>query len=89
MENEILTESEPQTEFSDVEIKYLAESHEKKQKKIDDIIAFQTVLCILTVIAFFIANQFIPDTCHELYKMLQTYITDTNEIISNPIDSIT
>lgn len=89
MENEILTESEPQTEFSDVEIKYLAESHEKKQKKIDDIIAFQAVLCILTVIAFFIANQFIPDTCHELYKMLQTYITDTNEIISNPIDSIT
>ncbi len=88
MENETLTENNSQAEFSDVEIKYLAETHEKKQKKLDDIIAFQSVLCILIVIAFFIANQFIPDTCHELYKMLQTYITDTNEIISNPIDSI-
>ena len=57
MENETLTENNSQAEFSDVEIKYLAETHEKKQKKLDDIIAFQAVLCILTVIAFFIAKS--------------------------------
>ena len=33
MENETLTENNSQAEFSDVEIKYLAETHEKKQKK--------------------------------------------------------
>ena len=33
MENETLAENNSQAEFSDVEIKYLAETHEKKQKK--------------------------------------------------------
>ena len=38
MENETLTENNSQAEFSDVEIKYLAETHEKKQKKLEIIL---------------------------------------------------
>lgn len=73
---------------TDTELLAAAEKYCKKKENISDIIAFQSVMCILSAIVFLTANLFYPQKCSEIYDKFTALITDADEIIENPIDYI-
>lgn len=70
---------------TDTELLAAAEKYCQKSEGISDIIAFQSVICILSAIIFLSANLFYPQKCSEIYDKFTALITNTDEIIENPI----
>ena len=65
----------------------LIEEYDKKRiNKADDIIATQAVVCIMLALIFFAAGRFYPDITGELFAKLRTLVTDSREVMPNPID---
>ena len=54
----------------------------------DDVIAMQSVLCILLALLLIAANYFYPDTAEELYGKITALTSDPKNLIPNPIDLI-
>lgn len=67
----------------------LLKKYEKKRsQKIDDIFAMQTVVCVMAAAALLIANLIRPDIAVPVYERLQELVTESTEIMPNPIDFI-
>lgn len=64
----------------------LEEYDKKRRNRADDVIATQTVVCIMLALLFFAANRFLPDVTGEVFEKLRCLVTDSKEIMPNPID---
>ncbi len=65
----------------------LIEEYDKKRRnKADDIIATQAVVCIVMGVLFFAAGRLYPDITAELVAKLRGLVTDSREVMPNPID---
>jgi hypothetical protein len=67
----------------------LLEQYEDGQnRRLDDVITTQAVICVLAAAALFAANLFCPDTADKLFQQLKHCMTDTAYTVPNPIDYI-
>lgn len=58
---------------------------ERDEQRTDDIIAAQTVICILAAAGFFVLNLMLPDTAVPLFAKLRELAGDSREIMPNLI----
>lgn len=66
-----------------------AEYDRKRRSRPDDVIATQAVVCILVTLVFFAANRLYPDIAGAVFEKLRGLVTDSREIMPNPIDLLT
>ena len=78
--NEIAAEDSTET--------LVEEIHARRDSRPDDVIAMQSVLCILLALLLIAANYFYPDTAEELYGKITALTSDPKNLIPNPIDLI-
>jgi hypothetical protein len=60
----------------------------RNARRIDDIPAMQTVMCLIIAGAVFAANIFYPDIIQPVYEKFRRLISDEHEIMPNLIDLI-
>lgn len=90
MENEV-TEQDiieiPVTCDDDTE--ELLEKYDRRSKRrVDDIPAMQTVVCIIVALFLFGMNIMYPETAGEVFSRLNQAVFSGNNIFPNPIDVI-
>jgi len=75
-------------EYSDSTEALVEEIRSRKASKPEDIIAMQSVVCILIAVFLIAANYIYPDTAEALYGKICRLSQDKTELIPNPIDLI-
>ena len=90
MENEI-TEQDI-TEISvpcEDDTEELLEKYDRRsQRKVDDVPAMQTVICIIVALFMFGLNILYPETAGEVFSRLNQAVFSGKNIFPNPIDLI-
>ena len=83
--------NEEKNEFAEEETteELIAEYDRKRRSRPDDVIATQAVVCILVTLVFFAANRLYPDIAGAVFEKLRGLVTDSREIMPNPIDLLT
>lgn len=61
----------------------------RKNGKIEDIPAFQGIICLILAAAMILLNIKMPDMAEELYTLVKKYSYSEQEIFENPINIIT
>lgn len=68
-------------------IEAILERHDmRKSQKADDIVAMQSVICVMLAVALLISNLLYPNICEPLYEMLKNLTNDEKEVMPNLID---
>ena len=60
----------------------------RRRRKMDDIPAFQALLCVLLAVLIFAGNLLYPELAEPVYEKLRRLISDENQIVPNLIDAI-
>lgn len=60
----------------------------QREGGLEDIGAFQGILCLAAAVGLVVLNIAKPDMAEEFFIMLKSFAGSSNEIISNPIDII-
>ncbi len=60
----------------------------RHRRRMDDIPAFQALLCVLLAALVFAGNLFYPELAEPVYEKLRRLIADENQIMPNLIDVI-
>lgn len=66
----------------------IKEYDRKRRNRADDIIATQTVVCILIAVLFICGNIFRPEITGEVFGKLRSLSSDSTNVIPNPIDTL-
>lgn len=81
-----MDEEKNEVAVEDTTEELIAEYGKKRRNRSDDVIATQAVVCIMLAVAYFAASRFCPDITGALFVRLRSFVTDSSEIMPNPID---
>ena len=77
------------TETNDDSTEALLEQYEDgKNRRLDDVIATQAVICVLAAAALFTLDFFHPDIAESLFNQLRHCMNDTAFILPDPVEYI-
>ena len=66
----------------------LEQYEDGKNRRLDDVIATQAVVCVLAAAALFTLNFFRPDMAESLFQQLKHCMNDTSFVLPDPIECI-
>ncbi|MDE6035871.1 MAG: hypothetical protein K2G36_08195 [Ruminococcus sp.] len=90
MENEVTEQDIPEIpELCEDDTEELLEKYDRpSRRKVDDVPAMQTVICIIVALLLFGMNILYPDMAGEVFGRLNNAVFSGQNIFPNPIDLI-